>query len=156
MFTDATNSIFSFPFIVPSKHWHWRFCSVCLGRQVNQKTIKWPPAQMFTSALGILHTLLRPLIIVCQIGFLSGGGRPTYIVYVIPLGACLCISRSIFYTIYRPNCCWPYNFAAEPPLNTGHKLAPDRGSAAEGWENCTYFVFVPSALHRQQKRNHTI
>ena len=87
----------------------------------------------------------------CLSNYLFVWRRQTYIY-------CICHSFrcSIFYTIYRPDCWWPYNFAAEPPLNTGHKLAPDRGSAAEGWENCTYFVFVPSALHRQQKRNHTI
>ena len=78
-------------------------------------------------------------------------GRPTYIVYVIPLGA------AYFILFIGPTADGLIILLQNrPPLNTGHKLAPDRGSAAEGWENCTYFVFVPSALHRQQKRNHTI
>ena len=151
LFTDAANSIFSFPFIVPSKHWHWWFCSVCHGRWVNQKTRKGPPAQMFPS---IFWHFTRT--------FMTSNYCPNWL-FVRQRQTCIvCIcqpfprhkSQQRYFTLFvGPT---PYKFATGPPLNTGHKLAPARGSAAEGWENCTYFVFVPSALHRQQKRHHTI
>ena len=151
LFTDAANSIFSFPFIVPSKHWHWWFCSVCHGRWVNQKTRKGPPAQMFPSIFWhFTRTFMTSNY--CS-NWLFVRQRQTCIV-------CICQpfprhkSQQRYFTLFvGPT---PYKFATGPPLNTGHKLAPAHGSAAEGWENCTYFVFVPSALHRQQKRHHTI